>query len=255
MTGSKKPFSTIPWSSRSPVSPTLRQRFNQLAQHPETLPIIWEENTRFLQQRSSSLIPTVVSIDTTQKTDDMSLLPLDVDHSPFDNSGTKKEGVRFMYKKVEGYNPAFAYLGEERHLVYAQLHEGNEHVQKNMPEVLQQALASAGQITSEQLCVRMDGGNDAKENLKLCDDHGADFIIKRNPRRESPEAWLAHAEQRGTASPPAKERPFIPAVFRSASGLSSLPMVQHAREQRLSLFRGHPWKDCFIRLFHRYTPA
>ncbi|WP_093339304.1 hypothetical protein [Salibacterium halotolerans] len=56
--------------------------------------------------------------------------------------------------------------------------------------------------------------NDAKENLKLCDDYGADFIIKRNPRRESPEAWLAHAEQHGAASNPAKERPFIPAVFR-----------------------------------------
>ncbi|SFM39586.1 transposase, partial [Salibacterium qingdaonense] len=32
-------------------------------------------------------------------------------------------------------------------------------------------------------------------------------------------------------------------------------MVQHAREQRLSLFRGHPWKECFVRLFHRYTPT
>nr|WP_280139719.1 IS1380 family transposase [Salibacterium halotolerans] len=360
-------------------SPTLRQRFNQLAQHPETLPLIWEENTRFLKQRSSSLTPTVVSTDTTQKADDLSLLPLDVDHSPFDNSGTKKEGVRFTYKKIEGYNPAFAYLGEEGHLVYAQLHEGNEHVQKSMPEVLQQALTSAKEITSERLCVRMDGGNDAQENLELCDDHGADFIIKRNPRRESPEAWLAHAEQHGTASNPREgktiytgrisvsgvleERPVyqvyrlvvrtimkdgqinmfpdiefqrfwtsldLPAetiihlykqhgtceqfhselksdmdVERFPSGTfatnalvlalgslaynllrsigqdvlrgNDLPvsknvfrqrlktviqhmilfasrMVQHAREQRLSLFRGHPWKACFARLFHRYAP-
>ncbi|SFO93750.1 hypothetical protein SAMN05518683_101151 [Salibacterium halotolerans] len=67
---------------------------------------------------------------------------------------------------------------------------------------LQQALTSAKEITSERLCVRMDGGNDAQENLELCDDHGADFIIKRNPRLESPEAWLAHAEQHGTASNP-----------------------------------------------------
>ena len=32
-------------------------------------------------------------------------VPLDVDVSVFDNSGTKKEGVSWTYKKVDGYAP------------------------------------------------------------------------------------------------------------------------------------------------------
>jgi len=38
---------------------------------------------------------------------------LDIDVTPFDNSGTKKEGVSRTYKGMDGYAPIFAYLGEE----------------------------------------------------------------------------------------------------------------------------------------------
>jgi hypothetical protein len=48
---------------------------------------------------------------------------LDVDVSPFDNSNTKKEGVSWTYKKVDGYAPIFAYLGEEGYLVHCELRE------------------------------------------------------------------------------------------------------------------------------------
>jgi hypothetical protein len=37
-------------------------------------------------------------------------VPIDADVSPFDNSGTKKEGVSCTYKKVDGYAPMLAYI-------------------------------------------------------------------------------------------------------------------------------------------------
>jgi hypothetical protein len=56
-------------------------------------------------------------------------LALDIDPSPFDNSGTKKEGVSWTYLKFDGYNPWFAYLGNEGYLVHCQLREGSKHCQ------------------------------------------------------------------------------------------------------------------------------
>ncbi|OQX11375.1 MAG: transposase, partial [Desulfobulbaceae bacterium A2] len=38
-------------------------------------------------------------------------VPLDIDVFPQDNSGTKKEGVSWTYKKHDGYAPIAAYLG------------------------------------------------------------------------------------------------------------------------------------------------
>ena len=48
----------------------------------------------------------------------------------------------------------------------------------------------------------MDGGNDSQDNLKVCLDPEikADFIIKRNLRKETPEAWLTIAKEKGTAT-------------------------------------------------------
>ena len=52
-----------------------------------------------------------------------------MDVSPFDNSGTKKEGVAWTYKEVDGYAPNFAYLGEEGYLIHCELREGKQHCQ------------------------------------------------------------------------------------------------------------------------------
>jgi hypothetical protein len=38
------------------------------------------------------------------------MIPLDIDVTPMDNSGTQKEGVSWTYKKFEGYSPIMAYL-------------------------------------------------------------------------------------------------------------------------------------------------
>ena len=38
-------------------------------------------------------------------------VPVDIDVSPFDNSGSHKKGVSRTYKNFDGYAPIFAYIG------------------------------------------------------------------------------------------------------------------------------------------------
>jgi len=53
-----------------------------------------------LKKSKTTITPIVVG--------EVSYLPLDIDVSPFDNSGTKKEGVSYTYKGFDGYSPIFA---------------------------------------------------------------------------------------------------------------------------------------------------
>ena len=118
------------------------------------------------------------------------LVALDIDVSPFDNSKTSKEGVSRTYKGCDGYAPIFAYLGTEGFLVNAELREGKQHCQKGTPDFLRQTLAFAHRMTDDPLLIRMDSGNDAAENLGLLIEDGDWFIVKRNLRKESKDAWL-----------------------------------------------------------------
>ena len=43
-------------------------------------------------------------------------VPVDIDVSPFDNSGSHKAGVSRTYKNFDGYAPIFAYIGTEGYL-------------------------------------------------------------------------------------------------------------------------------------------
>lgn len=113
------------------------------------------------------------------------LVPLDIDVSPFDNSGTKKEGVSCTYKKVDGFAPVFAYLGEEGYGVNVELREGKEHSQNNTPFFLEQSIANARLAINSKLLVRMDSGFDSVKNIKLCLKENCDYLIKRNLRKES----------------------------------------------------------------------
>jgi len=122
---------------------------------------------------------------------------LDIDVSPFDNSGTKKEGVSWTYKGMEGYSPDFAYLGEEGYMVHCELREGKQHCQEGTPEFLDTAIGLARRITPAKLLVRMDAGNDDLENIRRCRKAKVDWIIKRNLRRESEEEWLEEAQALG----------------------------------------------------------
>ena len=48
-------------------------------------------------------------------------VPIDIDVSPHDNSGTKKEGVSYTYTGYDGYSPIYAYIGNEGYLLGLEL--------------------------------------------------------------------------------------------------------------------------------------
>jgi RHS repeat-associated protein len=161
---------------------------DQLGNLPLT--ILHEESARLVAQHASALTPCHGD-----------WIPLDIDVSPFDNSGTKKEGVAWTYKKLDGYAPNFAYLGQEGYLVHCELRPGNQHCQEGTPEFLDRTIELARQITPGKLLVRMDAGNDDSENLRhLRKKPQVDWIIKRNLRQESEADWLVEAQAYGHAT-------------------------------------------------------
>ena len=113
-------------------------------------------------------------------------VPVDIDVSPFDNSGSHKVGVSRTYKNFDGYAPIFAYIGTEGYLCNAELREGKHHCQSGTPEFLTETIAAAKQMTEKPLLFRMDSGNDALENMLLLHWHDPQlkFLIKHNFRRE-----------------------------------------------------------------------
>ena len=167
-----------------PSEPTLRQRLD--AMRDLCGPILREESAFLVRKYVRKPTPFHGQ-----------WVALDVDVSPFDNSNTKKEGVSWTYKKVDGFAPIFAYLGEEGYMVHCQLREGKQHCQDGTPQFLHEALDYAERITRSKLLVRLDSGNDAIENIKVCRKHKADWIIKRNLRKESLEDWLEEAQAHG----------------------------------------------------------
>ncbi|WP_029419949.1 IS1380 family transposase [Alicyclobacillus macrosporangiidus] len=183
-----------------PSSPTLRQRLDMAAGKAGWESILLEESANLLRTLNVTLHPIVLGESSKRR----AYIPLDLDVSPFDNSGTKKEGVSRTYKGHDGYAPIFAYLGQEGYVVNVQLREGSTHVQKDTAAFLRKSIQYAKQISALPLLVRMDAGNDSAENLAVCrsQDSRAEFIIKRNLRKESPQAWLVTAQQHGVCHEP-----------------------------------------------------
>jgi hypothetical protein len=103
-------------------------------------------------------------------------MPLDSDVSPFDNSGTNKEGVSRRYKGFDGYSPFFDNLGQEGYCVNVSLREGKTNVQKHADDFIDMAARYAKRITDTPLLLRMDSDNDAADNIYYC-------LDKRQRRR------------------------------------------------------------------------
>lgn len=175
---------------RLPSEETLRQRMDQLGTTP--MAILHEESARLVARQAAALTPCHGD-----------WIALDVDVSPFDNSRTKKEGVAWTYKKLDGYAPNFAYLGGEGYLLHCELRPGNQHCQEGTPEFLDRAIELARLVTGGKLLVRLDAGNDDAENLeRLRKKKRVGWIIKRNLRRESEADWLEEAEALGACEEP-----------------------------------------------------
>ncbi|WP_419637196.1 IS1380 family transposase [Thiolapillus sp.] len=175
-----------------PGEATLRQRMDKHA--ISFLPIVEKASRDFL----SNIQPALRPLSTGH-------IPVDADVTPMDNSGSHKEGVSRTYKGHDGYAPMAVYLGQEGYCIGFELREGKQHCQKDTPALLARALRDAQKIAAQPLLLRLDGGNDAIENIEVVLAHNeahedlpaVDFLIKWNPRRQDKADWLAIAEQKG----------------------------------------------------------
>jgi hypothetical protein len=178
-----------------PSAVTLRQRLDERA--GAFLPVVEEASVEFL--RSVDVKPTAL---------ETGHVPLDADVTPFDNANTVKEGVSRTYKGHDGYAPMAAYLGREGYCLEFELREGKQHCQRGTPAFLTRVLERARKLTNAPLLLRLDGGNDALENIDVVlahnesDEVGVDFLIKWNPRKEDACEWLDYAEEHARFTEP-----------------------------------------------------
>jgi len=180
--------------TKVPSSPTLRQRLDMAGKNEQWKQIILEESAKLLSNDPVQITPIFLGANKERQ-----YVPLDIDVSPFDNSGTKKQGVSRTYKGYDGYAPIFAYLGQEGYCINEELRQGKDHCQNGTTEFLAKTIKLSRMATSLPLLIRMDSGNDSKDNIKICltPETKVDFIIKRNLRKENPEDWLEIAEKEG----------------------------------------------------------
>ena len=83
-----------------------------------------------------------------------------------------------------------AYIGAEGYLINTELRPGKQHCQNHTPDFLRQTVTLCKSLTDAPLLFRMDSGNDAAENIGILLGEGCRFLVKRNLRKESKEAWL-----------------------------------------------------------------
>jgi len=170
-----------------PSEPTLRQRMDEIAAADGDVGgTILRSTAQLLHKHIPSLTPCFGEY-----------IAIDGDVSPFDNSGSKKEGVSCTYKLMDGYAPMFAYLGKEGYMLNAQLREGSQHCQKGTPEFLRETFALAKNVTDKPLLLRLDSGNDDIDNIRECRKAKVQFVIKRNLRKESIDEWLLDGQALG----------------------------------------------------------
>jgi len=172
---------------RLPSEATLRQRLDEMPQE-KTHESLRELNLKLLRKRKSEFGRV--------EAEGLSLVPVDMDVTPMDNSRSNKQGSSLTYKKFAGFSPLLCYIGQEGYMLDCELREGKQHCQKDTPQAIVRVLEQLRYLNlSGQCLIRMDSGNDAAENLDLLKDEY--FIIKRNLRKESPEQWLHTARSLG----------------------------------------------------------
>jgi len=177
-------FSTSLGMKEVPSSETVRQRFD-MAPSKEWEEILTEESLKLLKKWEVELTPSIREI-----------VPLDIDVSPFDNSKTKKAGVSRTYKGFDGYSPIFGYIGKnEGYFIAVELREGKSHSQCDGGEFIRKAIRNAKQVTNKDLLLRVDSGHDSIDTIKICQEEGVEYLIKRNLRKEGKEKYVEIAKK------------------------------------------------------------
>jgi hypothetical protein len=193
-----------------PSAETMRQRLDEVAKDITDSDMIMEASVEMLKSVGAEPTPTFTGH-----------VPVDIDVSVHDNSNTKKEGVEWTYKGVDGYAPIYAYIGEEGYVCNAKLREGSKHSQcAGTVGFMADTLRLAKQLTPEKLLVRLDSGNDSLDNIKLFVKEEVDFLIKRNMRGESLDDWFDIAKEHGKKSEPRDGKTvYTGSIYRKRKGV------------------------------------
>ena len=180
-----------------PSEETLRQRLDDLAQNQEVPAVIRLNNVELLRKMPYFDFGT-------EKNAYEEYIPLDIDVSPLDNSGSNKEGVSWTYKKHDGYAPIFAYLGTHGYMLNCELRPGSQHSNKDALGFISHTLDMVEElgIDLKTVLVRLDSAHDCVEIIEELIKRGTAFIIKRNLRKESKEQWLSLARRVGESESP-----------------------------------------------------
>lgn len=167
-----------------PSKETLRQRMEEMSGSniEEKLKIY---NTEMLK-KYGSLTPCCES----------EYIPVDFDVTPFDNSGSHKEGVSNTYKMVDGYAPMMTYIGDTGFMLNNQLREGKAHSNcEGTAAYIRRTLEYATQITDDLLLCRFDSGNECVENMDIVNSfENARYLMKKNFRRKYREGYIDFAK-------------------------------------------------------------
>lgn len=167
-----------------------RQKLNTIASHPMIMRMIDDANAQILKQVTLQRIRFF----------DESLIPLDIDVTPFENPDVDKEGISYTYKGVDGYAPIMAYIGQ--YSVAFELRPGSQHSEKGAVDFLNRCvgiLLKAG-IDPHTVLLRVDSGHDAAEFRTAAESLGLRFIIKRNFRSSPRGSIVATAKSVDTGT-------------------------------------------------------
>lgn len=130
-------------------------------------------------------------------------IPNDIDVTPMDNGGSKRENISRTYKGCDGFAPIMSNLGEEGFLLHHELRPGSQHCQKGTPAFLKRNFELLEKLKlTDPILVRLDGGNDSADSIQVLRKSGHYFLIKRNLRRSDPINWLSHAMSQGEPDRP-----------------------------------------------------
>jgi len=167
-----------------PSPETLRQRLDELSKEYIVFDILLEMNLLLIRE---------VYLKETSVTG-MNLIVLDVDASPMDNSGTRKEKIGNTYKDFVGYCPVFGYISNSGYMLNCNLRPGKDHSMVGAIEFIRKCLEMTDRLgITEQILLRLDSGYDAADLVKEINNR-CYYIIKRNLRQESLEYWSDHAK-------------------------------------------------------------
>lgn len=170
-----------------PSSSTLRQRLESYGSKMWT--VLRETNAEWLQKHIA---------DETIEINKVPYIILESDVTPMDNSGSKKEGVSKTYKLFEGFAPMMSYFGKSGFMINNELREGSCHSNcEGTDKYFEETIGLTKQLGSYPLLAIMDSGNDDSKLILDFKKLGAEFIIKRNLRREGIDKYKEYAMANG----------------------------------------------------------